>query len=139
MLMLLCVHVTRVLFLVLAGNSTLTWASIGVTHSYSSRPFLCTLDVDYCTQVLLQVTIHKIAIQGEFCAGNYCLTLQGICESVLYGTPHILKPTTCWKLDWEELERNHHHFNALCQLLQNRVRTRDSSSQGVADPKPLQL
>ena len=47
---------------------------------------------------------------------------QGVCESVLYGTPHILKPTTCWKLDWEELERNHHHFNALCQLLQSRVR-----------------
>ena len=82
---------------------------------------------------------HTVCEFCEFCAGNRCLTLQGVCESVLYGTPHILKPTTCWKLDWEELERNHHHFNALCQLLQNRVRTRDSSSKGVADPKPLQL
>jgi len=46
MLMLLCVHVTRVLFLVLAGNSALTlWASIGVTRSYSSHPFLCALDI----------------------------------------------------------------------------------------------
>ena len=41
MLMLLCVHVTRVLFLVLAGNFALNLASIGVTHSYSSRLFLC--------------------------------------------------------------------------------------------------
>ena len=40
MLMLLCMHVTRVLFLVLAGNSALT---MGVTRSYSSRPFLCAL------------------------------------------------------------------------------------------------
>ena len=40
MLMLLSVHVTSVLFLVLAGNFTLIWASIGVTHSYSSQPVL---------------------------------------------------------------------------------------------------
>ena len=58
----------------------------------------------------------------KFRAEKLMFDTQGVCESVLYGTPHILKPTTCWKLDWEELERNHHHFNALCQLLQNRVR-----------------
>ena len=52
------------------------------------------------------------------------IPFQGVCESVLYGMPHILKPTACWKLDWEELERNHHHFNALCQHLQKRVRIR---------------
>ena len=41
--MLLCVHMTRVLFLVLVGNFALTMASIGATCSYSSRPFLCAL------------------------------------------------------------------------------------------------
>ena len=41
MLMLLSVHVTSVLFLVLAGNFALTMG--GVTCSYSSRPFLYTL------------------------------------------------------------------------------------------------
>ena len=41
MLMLLCVHVTRVLFLVLAGNSALTMGF------YSSRPFLCALGTIY--------------------------------------------------------------------------------------------
>ena len=44
--MLLRVHVTSVLFLVLAGNSALTtgfyWS---YTHSYSSRLFLCALEV----------------------------------------------------------------------------------------------
>ena len=43
--MLLCMHVTRVLFLVLAGNSALTMGFywIWITHSYSSGPFLCAL------------------------------------------------------------------------------------------------
>ena len=45
--MLLCVHVTKVLFLVLAGNSALTmvfyWSY--TTRSYSSQPFLCALGV----------------------------------------------------------------------------------------------
>ena len=40
MLMLLSVHVTRVLFLVLVGNSALT---MEVTRSYSSHLFLCAL------------------------------------------------------------------------------------------------
>ena len=45
MLMLLSVHVTSVLFLAQFSNFALTmvWASIGVTLSYSSRPFLCAL------------------------------------------------------------------------------------------------
>ena len=46
MLMLLSVHVTSVLFLVLAGNSVLT---MGFYWSYTllpSRPFLCALDTN---------------------------------------------------------------------------------------------
>jgi len=43
MLMLLSVHVTSVLFLVWFNNFPWLWASIGVTRSYSSRPFLCAL------------------------------------------------------------------------------------------------
>ena len=46
MLMLLSVHVTGILFLVWFNNFALTMGSIGVTHSYSSRPFLCTLVLD---------------------------------------------------------------------------------------------
>ena len=46
MLMLLCVHVTSVLFLVLAGNSALLRFYV-VTRSYSSCPFLCALGVYY--------------------------------------------------------------------------------------------
>jgi len=45
MLMLLSVHVTSVLFLVLGEILTWLWASIEVTHSYSSHPFLCAVEV----------------------------------------------------------------------------------------------
>ena len=47
--------------------------------------------------------------------------MQSVCESVLYGLPHVLLPTTCWKLDWEVLESNQQYFNALCISLQERV------------------
>ena len=47
--------------------------------------------------------------------------VQGVCESVLFGLPVVLRPTACWRLDWEELERNQHTFSALCRVLQLKV------------------
>ncbi|KAM9295443.1 LOW QUALITY PROTEIN: meiosis 1 arrest protein [Morus bassanus] len=48
------------------------------------------------------------------------LKSEGICESVLYGLPFIMKPTSCWQLDWDELEINQHSFHALCRSLLKR-------------------
>ncbi|XP_055557001.1 meiosis 1 arrest protein isoform X1 [Falco biarmicus] len=48
------------------------------------------------------------------------LKSEGVCESVLYGLPFIIKPTTCWQLDWDELEINQHSFHALCHSLLKR-------------------
>ncbi|XP_038600457.1 meiosis 1 arrest protein [Tachyglossus aculeatus] len=48
------------------------------------------------------------------------LRYRGVCESVLYGLPHILRPTGCWQLDWDELEENQHRFHALCHTLLKR-------------------
>ncbi|KAJ8377316.1 hypothetical protein AAFF_G00261650 [Aldrovandia affinis] len=48
------------------------------------------------------------------------LKSDGVCESVLYGLPVILRPTSCWQLDWDEMEANHHHFHALCHALRSR-------------------
>ena len=44
-----------------------------------------------------------------------------MCESVLFGVPLVVRPTACWKLEWEELETNQQHFTALCKTLQDRV------------------
>ncbi|XP_021047101.1 meiosis 1 arrest protein [Mus pahari] len=48
------------------------------------------------------------------------LTSNGICESLTYGLPFILRPTSCWQLDWDELETNQQHFHALCHCLLKR-------------------
>lgn len=48
------------------------------------------------------------------------LKSEGVCESVLYGLPFIIKPTSCWQLDWDELELNQHSFHALCHSLLKR-------------------
>ncbi|XP_036407637.1 meiosis 1 arrest protein [Megalops cyprinoides] len=48
------------------------------------------------------------------------LQADGICESVLYGLPLIIRPTNCWQLDWDEMEMNYHHFHALCHTLRSR-------------------
>ncbi|XP_029610385.1 meiosis 1 arrest protein isoform X1 [Salmo trutta] len=48
------------------------------------------------------------------------LHADGVCESVLYGLPLIIRPTTCWQMDWDEMERNHHLFHALCHTLRVR-------------------
>ncbi|NXW86896.1 M1AP protein, partial [Alopecoenas beccarii] len=48
------------------------------------------------------------------------LKAEGVCESVLYGLPFIIRPTSCWQLDWDELEMNQHSFHALCHSLLKR-------------------
>ncbi|XP_035482756.2 meiosis 1 arrest protein isoform X2 [Scophthalmus maximus] len=48
------------------------------------------------------------------------LRADGVCESVLYGLPLLIRPTTCWQLDWEEMETNHNLFHALCHTLRSR-------------------
>ncbi|XP_076990796.1 meiosis 1 arrest protein isoform X3 [Tamandua tetradactyla] len=45
------------------------------------------------------------------------LKSSGVCESLTYGLPFILRPTSCWQLDWDELETNQQHFHALCHSL----------------------
>lgn len=56
---------------------------------------------------------NKIHILKAFCM----VKTKGICESVVYGLPSFVRPTCCWKLDWEELESNQQDFNALCSVL----------------------
>uniref|UniRef100_A0A3Q3LRW1 Meiosis 1 associated protein n=1 Tax=Mastacembelus armatus TaxID=205130 RepID=A0A3Q3LRW1_9TELE len=48
------------------------------------------------------------------------LHADGVCESVLYGLPMVIRPTTCWQLDWDEMETNHNLFHALCHTLRSR-------------------
>ncbi|EPQ09712.1 hypothetical protein D623_10005189 [Myotis brandtii] len=66
-------------------------------------------------------TLYQMASQSS--ASYYKLRVikalksSGMCESVTYGLPFILRPTSCWQLDWDELETNQQHFHALCHSL----------------------
>lgn len=40
----------------------------------------------------------------------------------MYSQPLIVKATTCWRVEWDELERNQSRFHALCHHLLNKVR-----------------
>ncbi|XP_062836928.1 meiosis 1 arrest protein [Anolis carolinensis] len=48
------------------------------------------------------------------------LRAEGLCASVLFGLPLVIRPTSCWKLNWDELEANQHRFQALCCGLRSR-------------------
>ncbi|XP_044934996.1 meiosis 1 arrest protein isoform X4 [Mustela putorius furo] len=69
-------------------------------------------------------TLYQMASQSS--ASPYklrvikALNSSGICESLIYGLPFILRPTSCWQLDWDELETNQQHFHALCHSLLKR-------------------
>ncbi|XP_054196586.1 meiosis 1 arrest protein isoform X10 [Homo sapiens] len=70
------------------------------------------------------ITLYQMASQSS--ASHYKLQVikalksSGLCESLTYGLPFILRPTSCWQLDWDELETNQQHFHALCHSLLKR-------------------
>ncbi|XP_061438956.1 meiosis 1 arrest protein [Rhineura floridana] len=45
---------------------------------------------------------------------------EGLCASLLFGLPLVVRPTNCWQLNWDELEANQHRFQALCHCLRKR-------------------
>ncbi|XP_062311444.1 meiosis 1 arrest protein [Osmerus eperlanus] len=65
------------------------------------------------------------------------LRAEGVCESLLYGLPLVLKPTCCWQLDWDHMEDNLHLFQGLCHALRTRdwfLLMRSEPPQGSVKP-----
>uniref|UniRef100_A0AAV2KM39 Hermes trasposase DNA-binding domain-containing protein n=1 Tax=Knipowitschia caucasica TaxID=637954 RepID=A0AAV2KM39_KNICA len=48
------------------------------------------------------------------------LCADGVCESLMYGLPLLLRPSCCWSLDWDDMESNHKIFHGLCHILRVR-------------------
>ncbi|GIX88107.1 meiosis 1 arrest protein [Caerostris darwini] len=42
---------------------------------------------------------------------------EGLCESLIFGHPFVAIATRCWKIDWDELERNEQQFTAIVEYL----------------------
>ncbi|XP_041367802.1 meiosis 1 arrest protein-like isoform X2 [Gigantopelta aegis] len=56
------------------------------------------------------VPLHRIKISAM-------IPFSSLCESVIFGMPMVVTPTKCWKVDWDELEKNEQLFKALCHQL----------------------
>ncbi|XP_019850609.1 PREDICTED: meiosis 1 arrest protein-like [Amphimedon queenslandica] len=87
-------------------------------------------------------TTHTVPVYRLKSIGT--VSCDGVCESVVYGSPCIVRSTCCWKLDWDELETNQQHFQALCYQLKERnqgllLATDDSFGSSVASSPPVQV
>ncbi|XP_063683131.1 uncharacterized protein LOC134817762 isoform X2 [Bolinopsis microptera] len=75
------------------------------------------------TQSCLTLTRPKIPgsmldrQQGRKLKGEKLFKLEQICESVLFGSPMLLIPSTHWTMEWDTLEENQHNFAAFCKSL----------------------
>ncbi|XP_067654459.1 meiosis 1 arrest protein-like [Haliotis asinina] len=58
----------------------------------------------------ITIPVHHIYISA-------LIHTAAVCESLVFGMPLIVQPTSCWKVDWDELEKNQQNFKALCHLL----------------------
>ncbi|OWF49024.1 meiosis 1 arrest protein-like [Mizuhopecten yessoensis] len=58
----------------------------------------------------LSLPIFRIQVNG-------LMNASAICDSVVFGMPMIAQPTACWKIDWDDLERNQQTFQSLVHVL----------------------
>ncbi|KAK7484810.1 hypothetical protein BaRGS_00023984 [Batillaria attramentaria] len=58
----------------------------------------------------LTVPIHSLSVVGT-------LPADTVCDSLIFGLPLLAHATSCWRIDWEELEQNAASLHALCQEL----------------------
>lgn len=109
-----------------------SWSQcVSVTDTVSSYCAPCFLHVTHGSQhwylnkarrvwprTQAQVSVNKPMFLLSLCCR--VLHADGVCESVLYGLPLVVRPTTCWQLDWDEMETNNSLFQALCHTLRVR-------------------
>ena len=92
MLLHVSVHVTSVLLLVWFNNLTGLQASIGVAHSYSSRPFLCTLGIALDHELYNYSSYRKYAVYLKYVLISFRKLVE-ILEFILLG-PRPLQRNT---------------------------------------------
>ncbi|KAF8793015.1 Meiosis 1 arrest protein like [Argiope bruennichi] len=62
-----------------------------------------------------QICVSKVPV---YTLETVCVVKRdGLCESLLFGQSFVALATRCWKIDWDELERNEQHFAAIVQYL----------------------
>ncbi|XP_069131914.1 meiosis 1 arrest protein-like isoform X1 [Argopecten irradians] len=77
------------------------------------------------------------------------MNASAMCDSIVFGMPMIAQPTACWKIDWDDLEKNQQIFRCLVHLLLEKEKvmigqlenvlpnTSTKRPHGQAEDKPL--
>ncbi|KAL8618556.1 hypothetical protein ACOMHN_021825 [Nucella lapillus] len=58
----------------------------------------------------LTVPVYALKVIGS-------IPLHSLCDSLLFGLPLIVQATSCWRIDWGEVEKNTANFHALLPLI----------------------
>ncbi|XP_033751890.1 meiosis 1 arrest protein-like [Pecten maximus] len=58
----------------------------------------------------ITLPIFRIQVTG-------LMNASSMCDSIVFGMPMIAQPTACWKIDWDDLEKNQQTFRCLVHLL----------------------
>ncbi|XP_060077619.1 meiosis 1 arrest protein-like [Ylistrum balloti] len=58
----------------------------------------------------ISLPIFRIQVNG-------LMNASAMCDSIVFGMPMIAQPTACWKIDWDDLEKNQQTFRCLVHLL----------------------
>ncbi|XP_072033026.1 meiosis 1 arrest protein-like [Amphiura filiformis] len=90
----------------------------------ASFPFQAQFGLQNCGNVLRKSPSNAVPVMKL--RAIQVVKADGICDSLVrhlkpnsyFGIPLLVRATSCWKLDWEELEFHQQHFHALCHLLQ---------------------
>lgn len=88
------------------------WAE-GINLTYSTIDYYIHNSSSGCYALtLLMISVFNLS---NFSSSRF--------NSYLIPQPLIVNATSCWKMDWDELETNQQHFTALCHLLKEKVKT----------------
>ena len=109
-------HVTR--YSIFSTILTRLWASIGVTHSYSSHLFLCALDRCWYTTVYLEMNVHGVVL--AHCYVNYRIAgnfrerkLSWISRFCGYSRKFSLRNLEAWHPLKQAIRENFLHENRI--------------------------
>ena len=106
-------------------------------YSHNRALYKCSITL-ILTLIQIDTGLSEISISvlAHHCKNVEYITQYPSCPSVimpmlwwvrlvacLLWQPLILRPTSCWKIDWDELETNQQNFRALSSLLSQQVHT----------------
>ena len=119
------------------SNSSKNWnrlrASIGVTRSYSSRPFLCALEAHYSVMGTWDLQGTLFYLHQPIETFSLCLCRSRQCDQHLHQRRHTSLPrrSECPGAELAGPWQNQHHTRCVCEGVSVKVSMRGWECKGV--------